>query len=107
MCAGAGMQKTCLPGNSPQETFVEFVNWVLLQCGSPFTISKREEDLYQPTVQLTQQLIKPSMEIESEPTADPELELMPTTDHVPELMPSMELKPRDTSVPEDKAGLPV
>lgn len=47
------------------------------------------------------------MEIEPGPTADPEPELMPATDHVPELMPSMEPKPTDTSVPEDKAGLPV
>lgn len=36
--------KVHLPGEGPRGMFLEFVEWVLHQCGSPYTIEETEED---------------------------------------------------------------
>lgn len=42
--------KACLSMEGPQGGFVAYVEWVLVQCGSPFTVCLADEDNTSPTL---------------------------------------------------------
>lgn len=75
-------QKACLPGDSPQGAFMEFENWLLFHCRSPFTIGEMED--HKTTVHIvyisTSTMLP--VELKPEPTTDTEPE--PTRMAAPE-----------------------
>lgn len=101
--------KACLTEDGPKRTFIEFVDWVLLQNGSPFTISERKKDSIAPAVHP----IHPSVTIQSnfalivdkepEYNTDRETQQMPVTDPVPEPVPAMEPEPAASFIQESVA----
>ena len=88
----AGLSERCkarLPANGPREDFAAFVEWVLEQNGSPFTVCPAEEEISSPTPDPeTSQPSPRCTELETaaaaepEPIADREEELESATDQV-------------------------
>lgn len=72
-----------------------FVEWILLNCGSPFTVCPIKEDITSPTPdpETHQNLAMPIMDLEPGPTTDTKPALMPMPEpmHEPNIAPEPEL----------------
>ncbi|ROJ24392.1 hypothetical protein DPX16_20945 [Anabarilius grahami] len=73
----------------PQGSIAKYVEWVLVQCGSSFTICPVEEDNASPTLdpEPSQPSAMPALEQKPEPTEDSEPE--PITNSEPEQLESL------------------
>lgn len=81
---------TFLPGDGSQGSIAQYVEWMLLNCGSHFTIYEAEEE----------ELVSPVPAMDTETKNEPTIDLKPATDPLLELTTATEPESATTSVPE-------